>query len=107
METLSMDYLKKHGYRILQRNFYTRNGEADIIATEDGTLCFVEVKYRRTNAFGTAAEAVTKTKQERLIKTAKVFILKNQRFADKNIRFDVLAIDGDKIDLIKGAFDAF
>ncbi len=105
MEDLAVDYLHKNGYIILERNFYTRRGEADIIALDGDVLCFIEVKYRKDDTYGTAAEAVTPRKQMRIIKTAKVFLSGNERFNDYSIRFDVLAIDGDRISLIEGAFE--
>ncbi len=105
-EQLAMEYLEENGYRILEHNFYSNSGEADIIAVEGRTLCFVEVKYRRNSRYGTAAEAITPYKIRRCIKTAKVYLMKHREFADFNVRFDVVAIDGEHIELIKSAFEA-
>ena len=59
------------GYRILDRNFRSRGGELDIVAEENGVLCFVEVKGRRSVAFGTPAEAITAEKERRVIGAAR------------------------------------
>ncbi len=106
MEKVAVRFLLGKGFRIIERNYYIRGGEADIIATDGSTLCFIEVKYRATDEFGTAEEAVTPVKQRRLIKLARVFIMKNPMYADFDVRFDVIAINGNEINLIKGAFDA-
>ncbi len=102
----ALHYLEKSGYDILERNFYMRGGEADLVATEKDTLCFIEVKYRKDDSFGTALEAVTVSKRKKLIKTARFYLLKHPEYANMNIRFDVIAITGSEISLIKGAFDA-
>ena len=52
------DFLKKQGFRILDRNFRCREGEIDIIARDGAYLVFIEVKYRRTKAAGSALEAI-------------------------------------------------
>ncbi len=104
-EQLAMEYLEKSGYKILEHNFYSNFGEADVIAFEGKTLCFVEVKYRKSNRYGTAAEAVTPYKIRRCIKTARIYLMKHKEFAGLNIRFDVVAIDGEHIELIKNAFE--
>ena len=105
MEELAVDFLRSRDFIILERNFFTRRGEADIIALDQDILCFTEVKYRKDDSFGTAAEAVTARKQKRLIRTARVFLMKNPKFYEFPVRFDVLAIDGEEITLIKDAFD--
>ena len=64
-EELTCKYLKKHGYRIVKRNYTTPFGEADIIANRDGTYCFVEVKARAGDGFGHPAEAVNEAKQRK------------------------------------------
>lgn len=106
MEEKAVRYLEAEGYHILERNFYLRDAEADIIALEKNVLCFVEVKYRSSDRYGTAEEAVTPQKIRRLIKLAKVYIMKHPKYVDREIRFDVVAINGDHYQLIKGAFDA-
>ena len=100
--------LKKRGYKIILRNFRCKTGEIDIIATDKDTLVFVEVKTRSSNVRGTPAEAVTKTKQKHIIRSAQWFMQKRKY---KGLcRFDVVAITKDEgtnektIDVIVGAF---
>lgn len=107
METLAVKHLEAKGYCILERNYYIRDAEADIIAFENNILCFIEVKYRFSSAYGSAEEAITPLKMRRMIKLAKVYLMKHPSFADMEIRFDVIAINGNDINLIKGAFEAY
>ncbi|MCX7793798.1 MAG: YraN family protein [Thermodesulfovibrionales bacterium] len=90
-ENLAINYLKKKGYKILERNYRTRAGEIDIIASKDGMVVFVEVKTRSTDLFGAPEESVTKEKQERLKKAALYYLkdLKNM----PPLRFDVISIE--------------
>ena len=97
-------YLKDRGFRILEQNYRCRIGEIDLIAEEDDYLVFIEVKYRKSDSFGTAAEAVGSAKQKTIMKCAQVYMkYKSIDFYHK-IRFDVVAIDGSRIKLIRNAF---
>jgi putative endonuclease len=106
-EELTMEHLKKQGYIILEHNFYTRTGEADIVALEGEYLVFIEVKYRATSRYGSAAEAITPYKMRRIINVARFYCVKNKQYAKRPIRFDVVAIDGSEISIIKNAFEAY
>ncbi len=90
-EEIALDYLKRNGFRILERNYRTRYGEVDIIAEENGTLVFIEVKTRSNDLFGHPVEAVTKEKQER-IKRLALFYLRNLK-REMPVRFDVISIN--------------
>ncbi|NLB34869.1 MAG: YraN family protein [Elusimicrobia bacterium] len=90
-------------YKIIDRNWRCRRGEIDIIAYEGKTLCFIEVKYRRTNDFGSPAEAVDLRKQKQLIFLARIYLsIKNPEF--ESIRFDVVEVTPSEIRLIRDAF---
>lgn len=106
-ESITEEYLIKSGYRILERNFYCRIGEIDIIAENNNFICFIEVKTRHKSLFGNPCEAVNKKKQIRIIKTAEFYILKNTLFSSY-FRFDVIEVFLDKesynINHIKNAF---
>lgn len=65
-ERVAAAHLEARGYAIRQRNFRSREGEIDIVAEKDGCLVFVEVRTRRGEAMGSAAESVTPAKQQRL-----------------------------------------
>lgn len=107
-EDLAEKYLRNRGYTILQRNYYTRYGEVDIICKSKETLVFVEVKTRRTSAYGQPEESVTSQKIEHLRKAAQIYLSQSAYGYYKEIRFDVISImlKGDKTDIrhIKAAF---
>jgi putative endonuclease len=101
-EKKAIKYIKKFKYKILARNFSTKFGEIDIIAKDKDMLVFIEVKYRKSLYSGTPQEAVKSSKKQKIIKSAIVYIKKNNIKSD--IRFDIIAISNDKIELIKSAF---
>ena len=107
-EELAADALRGIGYAILARRYRTRYGEIDIIAKDECTLVFVEVKARRTDQFGTAAESVSSSKQRRIAAMALDYLGRINR-PDALCRFDVVAIDGlgtsqATVNVIKDAF---
>ena len=83
-------FLENQGLKIVERGFRCRFGEIDIIAQNSEVLVFCEVKTRRRDSFTVPQEAVSWSKQRRLIKTAGWYL--NQRFWDGELRFDVIAI---------------
>jgi putative endonuclease len=91
-ENLAVEELTRRGYAILERRYRTRYGEIDIVAEEQGTIVFVEVKAREDATFGTAAEQVTTHKQRKVASRA-VEYLARKRVTDRPCRFDVVAID--------------
>ena len=97
--------LERRGYAILARRYRTRHGEIDIVADDDGTIVFVEVKAREGDEHGGAAAAVTARKQRRLTAMAVDYLARN-RVTDRPCRFDVVAIDGPTVTLYAAAFDA-
>ncbi len=101
-------YLRDRGYRIITRNWRCRLGEIDIVARDGETLVFVEVKSRRSSAFGTPQAAVDGRKQRKLSLVALQY-LQNGRVKPGPARFDVVAVTvkdgGDEIELIRNAFD--
>jgi putative endonuclease len=110
-EALALAHLLRHGVTLVRRNYRvargprSRGGEIDLIVRErDGTLVFVEVRQRRDARFGGAAASVGITKQRRVVFAAQHFLL---TFASPPpCRFDVVAIDGDAVQWLRGAFDA-
>lgn len=91
-EDLADKYLKKHGYKIIERNFRIRGGEIDIIALDGRTLVYIEVKTRTSHKFGLPQEAVTPWKIKFLERAAKFYRLKRKNLPALE-RIDVLAID--------------
>lgn len=90
-EDLAAEHLGRRGYRIIHRNYRTRQAEIDIIARHRGVIVFVEVKYRRGRDHGHPKWAVTPAKQRR-ISMAALEYLKKQRLMDARARFDVVTI---------------
>ena len=104
-ENIATKYLSKNGYKIIEKNFFTKIGEIDIIANdEDDMLCFIEVKYRKSKNFGEGLEAVDKKKQRRIYNSARIYMCLNNIKEDRKCRFDVVSILGDEITLVKNAF---
>ena len=89
-ETQAAKYLKKHGYRILERNWVCRFGEIDLIAADRSFLVFVEVKLRKSDSFARAAEFVDLRKQNRLRNAAALWLSQNE--TELQPRFDVVEI---------------
>jgi putative endonuclease len=101
-EDAAAAYLSGLGYRIERRNLRTPDGEIDIVARDGDTLVFVEVKARRSHAFGSAVGAVDARKRARIRAVAEDYL---QFFpAHAKVRFDIVAIDGATIRLHRGAF---
>lgn len=94
-EELACRYLLEHGYTITERNWRTRAGELDIIASSEGFTVFVEVKTRRGTAFGEPEEAVTTRKTRRIRALASEYLAGGAH--PGGVRFDVISIllDGD------------
>ncbi|KAA0228520.1 YraN family protein [Fimbriimonadia bacterium ATM] len=98
------DYLSRSGLSIVGRNFKRQGGELDIVALEDDTLVFVEVKYRRADSLVSPEESISAKKQEAIVKTAEQFLAENPEFVDFPVRFDVIAVEGTAIRHHRDAF---
>ena len=100
-------HLAKQGYRVLERNYRTKQGEIDLIALDRDTVVFVEVKTRTTDAYGAPELAVDGRKQQRMAKAALAW-LKQKKLDQMACRFDVVAIRGDgepQVEVIRDAFE--
>ena len=96
--------LVERNYRVA-RGPRARGGEVDLVLRErDGTIVFVEVRARRNGEHGGAAESIGSAKQRRIVLAASHYL---RRFATPPAcRFDVVAIDGERLEWLRGAFDA-
>ena len=104
-EDLVEEYLRNKGYDILDRNFRKSFGEIDIIARIDEIVVFVEVKTRKNKDFANPSEAVTISKQQKIVKASQAYLMEND-LTDSIIRFDVaevIRVDGE-INYIENAF---
>ena len=109
-EALALAHLERQGLTFVQRNYRVaagpnaRGGEVDLILRErDGTLVFVEVRTRGSAAFGGAAASISASKQRRLVFAAQHFLRRYSTLPP--CRFDVVAIEGDSVQWMRGAFD--
>ena len=108
-EQAAADRMTSEGYWIIQRNYYSRYGEIDIIASDGKYLVFAEVRARKTGAPVGAVHSITKSKIHKICKTAMMYLSENK--TDLQPRFDVIAITispaGDILEYnhIKNAFD--
>jgi len=93
-EALAAAYVTKLGYKIIGQNVSYPFGELDIVAKDKQVLVFIEVKHRRTKAFGAPYEAVTSSKQHKIILAAQAYL---QKYAKQmpTCRFDVISLVGD------------
>jgi putative endonuclease len=90
-EAYAVRFLRGQGFRILARNYRCRLGEIDVVAREGDVLCFVEVKTRGGDLFGTPLEAVTAHKQGQILKAAQDYLIRH-RHAECACRFDVVSV---------------
>ena len=110
-EARALAHLVACGLQPVERNYRVargpgaRGGEVDLIVRDpDGTLVFVEVRARRDSRFGGAAASISATKQRRLLYAASHYL---RRFASPPpCRFDVVTIEGDRIEWLRAAFDS-
>jgi putative endonuclease len=105
-EKKALKYLLEQGLTLLHQNYYCRFGEIDLIMLDQDTLVFVEVRYRKSGNFGGALASINKTKQRKIINTAKHYLI--QLASEPYCRFDAIALnDTESTPLwIKNAFQA-
>ena len=89
-EERAAEFLREHGYVILSKNFRCRLGEIDLVVRDDSFLVFVEVKLRKNASFAEAREFVTASKQQKIIKAARYWLLSHP--TQLQPRFDVIEI---------------
>lgn len=99
-------WLHRQGLTTLERNFRAKVGELDLVMRDGSTVVFVEVRYRADARQGGALESVTAAKQRRLVHTAELWLQRHPAYAGKPARFDVVGIEGQRLDWIKDAFQA-
>jgi putative endonuclease len=91
-EDIAANYLKKIGYKIIERNFRKGYGEIDIVAIHKNILIFVEVKTRTSNLYGGSIEAISYLKLHKLIRTCEYYKILHQNLPD-TMRIDAILID--------------
>lgn len=110
IEALARDFLQRHGLAPVAANANYRGGELDLVMREGDTLVFVEVRYRKSAAFGGGAASVDARKRRKLVLAAELFLAAHREFARLPCRFDVVAAHGDvdapDFDWLRDAFRA-
>ncbi len=104
-EELVVLYLKEQGAEVLSKNFFFHGGELDMVAKDGEYLCFIEVKFRKSTRYGSPEEAVTLSKQKKIVQGARLYLYQNHYPEDTPCRFDVVSVYGEEIHWIKNAFD--
>ncbi len=113
LELEAAKFLIRQGMSLVCRNFQCKLGEIDLIMLSDNTLVFVEVRYRRSSHFGSAASTVDQRKQKKLVRTAQFYLQRSGLRESMPCRFDVLGLapslqsDALQFDWIRAAFTAF
>ena len=110
-EDQARDYLSRQGLRLLESNYRCRFGEIDLVMRDRDTICFIEVKFRKSLAFGGAAASIPRSKQRKIVKTTLFYLGTHRNLANQPLRFDALLMqqqaDGNTdINWIKNAFYA-
>ena len=103
-EELAALYLTKCGYEILDRNYWCRFGELDIVAREGEYLCFVEVKYRSNCRYGAPDGLISDKKRKKICVTSQFYMKQKKISVDIPVRYDVVLLIGKKVQLIQNAF---
>ena len=101
---MAAKFLRRSGYKILERNYRSPFGEVDIIAGKGDVVAFVEVKTRSSDRFGSPSEAVDRRRMERYVNAARFYF--SGREIGCTVRFDVIEVFGKEINHIVSAFEA-
>lgn len=107
-ENMALQHLQRHGLRLMERNYRTPGrggGEIDLILKDtSGTTVFVEVRRRNSMGHGGAAASVSSIKQRRIVFAARHYLMRLATLPP--CRFDVVTVQGEKIEWLQAAFDA-
>ena len=107
-EDRALAYLQAQGLKLLARNVRAPGGELDLVMLHGAVLALIEVRARSASAFASAAESVDVRKQRRIILAAQHYLSRHPEHAQRAVRFDVIAFEGDAPpQWIRAAFDAF
>ncbi len=104
-ESDALTFLTARGLKLIERNYRCKFGEIDLVMLDKDTICFVEVRFRSSDGYVDGVESITKSKVQRLVRTAEHYIANNRKREDLFYRFDVLSL-GTTVDWIQNAFSA-
>lgn len=94
-EALACNYLKSQGLKLVKMNYSTKVGEIDLIMQGETHLIFIEVRHRSESDWSTAAQSITSTKQQKVIKAAKQYLQQHKLYDQVDCRFDAVVIEGE------------
>lgn len=103
-EEKACQFLLAKGLILIARNFYCRCGEIDLIMRDRDDIVFIEIRSRVSSHFGNAIESIDKTKQKKLIRSAKFYLQQRNWYDKVNCRFDVVGLSTSGCEWIKNAF---
>ena len=99
-EDRAVRYLKRKGYRILERNYRFKHWEIDIIAQKGDTIVFVEVKSRKNEEFAPVEEAITPEKIKRVVRASQAYLLSKGLYNRRKIRYDVILMVDERKEIL-------
>ena len=91
IEKEALEYLELQGLVLIEANFASKIGEIDLIMLDGEVYVFVEVRFRKISGYGDGAESVTRSKQNKIIRTAKLYLQEKKIYDKVLCRFDVVA----------------
>ncbi|MHC9509883.1 YraN family protein [Kangiella sp. M94] len=92
VELFAENHLKQQGLKLIEKNYNSRYGEIDLIMMEHRTLVFCEVRFRANTSYGSGAETVNLKKQQKIIKTAQLYLQAHKKMQQHDCRFDVVSV---------------
>ena len=104
-ETRALRHLEREGLKLIARNWRCKGGELDLVMTDGATLAVIEVRSRARSDYGSALESVDGRKQGRLVHATQLFLAAHQAHAQREVRFDVVTLEGSDLQWLKAAFD--
>lgn len=103
-EEQAVCYLTEQGYEILERNYWCRFAELDVVAKEGAYICFVEVKYRKDDRHEAPAGLIPNAKIRNICRASQFYMSERRILPDTPVRYDVVLIVGEETTLIRNAF---
>lgn len=104
-ETRALRHLEARGLKLVERNWRCKGGELDLVMTDGATLAVIEVRSRARSDYGSALESVDARKQGRLVHATQLFLVGHPEHAQREVRFDVVTLEGRDLQWLKAAFD--
>lgn len=104
-ETRALRHLERQGLKLVARNWRCKGGELDLVMHDGDALAIIEVRSRGRSDYGSALESIDARKRSHLVHAAQLFLAAHAEHAQREIRFDVVALDGDQLHWLKAAFD--